>query len=133
MKISSPKKDSVIPKQFFKNKHILKFCVRGLFDTDGGLHIHHKNSAQLHFTNKSHLLIKSLRNALLNLKFNPSKICLNNKRKRTFQLYLFDKEIKKYFKDIGSSNPKNNLKFKVLIKEGIMPSNKEIKIIKKYV
>ncbi|MBI2499375.1 LAGLIDADG family homing endonuclease [Candidatus Woesearchaeota archaeon] len=125
MKISSPKKNSVIPKEFFKNKHILKFCVRGLFDTDGGLHRHHKNSAQLQFTNKSYLLIYSLRKALIRLGFRPSEIVPYSKNRAIFQLYLFGQEVRKYFKKIGSSNPKNNFKFKMWIKTGTVPLNRE--------
>ena len=34
----SPKSNCSIPKQFFYDNELLKACVRGLFDTDGGLH-----------------------------------------------------------------------------------------------
>jgi len=126
MGIVSPKTSCTIPRYFFKYSNLLRSCVRGLFDTDGGLHRHHKNSAQLEFTNKSHFLIQSLRSALIQLGFNPSQISINNREKGTFQLYLFDGDIRKYFKEIGSSNPKNNFKFKTWIKEGIMPLNREM-------
>lgn len=126
MGVVSPKTNCIIPGSFFKDHNLLRACVRGLFDTDGGLHRHHKNSAQLQFTNKSYSLIQSLRNALIQLGFKPSKITINHREKGTFELYLFDKDVKKYFKEIGSSNPKNNLKFEIWIKTGVLPLNKEI-------
>ena len=42
-------------------------------------------------------------------------------------VYLFGKEIDKYFKEIGFSNKKNNLKYSIWKKKGIMPKNSEIK------
>ncbi len=126
MGITSPKIGCSIPRFFFKDASILRACVRGLFDTDGGLHQHHLHSAQLHFTNKSLLLIKSLKEALEQLGFKPSKICLNNRKKKTYLIYLFDKDVKKYFQEIGSSNPKNKIKFRRWIEEGKVPLNKEI-------
>ncbi|MBI2129670.1 LAGLIDADG family homing endonuclease [Candidatus Woesearchaeota archaeon] len=126
MGIVSPKTNCVIPKSFFEDHNILRSCVRGLFDTDGGLHKHHKNSAQLQFTNKSYSLIQSLRNALIQLGFKPSQITINHKERNTLELYLFDRDVRLYFKEIGSSNPKNNLKFETWVKEGKVPLNKEM-------
>lgn len=60
----SPKIDCEIPELFFKNKTLLRACIRGLIDTDGGIYKHHKNSIQLSFTNKCLPLINSLRNYL---------------------------------------------------------------------
>ena len=128
MGVVSPKAPCTIPKHLFKDNNLLRSCVRGLFDTDGGIHRHHKNSAQLEFTNKSHFLIQSLRSALIQLGFNPSQICINHEEKGTFQLYLFNKDVKKYFKEIGSNNPKNNLKFKTWIEEGMVPLNKDLSL-----
>ncbi|MBW2977078.1 hypothetical protein KY347_06555 [Candidatus Woesearchaeota archaeon] len=128
MGIISPKTNCVIPRSFFEDNRLLIACIRGLFDTDGGLHRHHKNSAQLQFTNKSYPLIHSLHTALVQLGFNPSKITINHKEKGTFELYLFGGEVKKYFKEIGSSNPKNNLKFKAWVEEGVIPLNRDISL-----
>jgi hypothetical protein len=126
MGFKSPKVNCQIPTQFFKEDKLLKACIRGLFDTDGGLHKHHKKSAQLHFTNKSVPLLKSLRNALQQLGYVPSNLTLNHKEKDTYVIYLFTQDVKKYFREIGSSNPKNQLKFNEWIKTGVVPLNKEI-------
>ncbi len=122
----SPKVNCKIPENLFKDNDLLRSCVRGLYDTDGGLHKHHERSAQLHFTNKEHSLIYSLRKALIQLGFKPSNPTINHKEKNTFTIYLFSKDVKKYFKEIGSNNPKNQIKFKKWIETGIVPLNTEI-------
>ncbi len=89
------------------------------------MHRHHKKSAQLKFDNKEKTLISSLIHALKILKFNPK---LSKQKKRNMlTVYLFGKEIDKYFKEIGFSNKKNNLKYSIWKKKGIMPKNSEIK------
>lgn len=121
----SPRGECEIPPKFFMNNNLLRACIRGLFDTDGGLHRHHKNSAQLSFTNKSRNLIKSLALALEKLGYNP-RITINHKRRNILTLYLFSYDVKKYFEEIGSSNLKNQIKFEKWIKEGIVPLNREL-------
>lgn len=123
---SSPKTNCEIPCHFFDNPSLLKACVRGLFDTDGGLHKHHVKSAQLHFTNKSKSLIKSLRRALIHLGFKPSRSTINHKEKCTWTIYLFSEDVKKYHLEIGFKNPKNIIKYERWIETGIVPLNSEI-------
>ena len=125
MNFHSPKTNVEIPMFFFKDSNLLKACIRGLFDTDGGLHRHHQKSAQLGFTNKCYPLIVSLKSALGSLDYKPSITV--NKRRRIYTLYLFGNEIKKYFQEIGFSNPKNQIKFKQWISTGVVPANSEIK------
>ena len=103
----------------------MKSCIKGLFDTDGGLHRHHKKSAQLKFTNNSYSLVWSLYNALVRLNYRPS-ITVDHKDKNTLAIYFFNKDVKKYFQEIGSSNPKNKIKFQKWIETGIVPLNIEI-------
>ena len=125
MDFISPKTNCKIPTIFFRDNHLLKSCIRGLFDTDGGIHRHHKKSAQLKFTNKSHALVWSLYKALKRLNYWPS-ITVDHKEKNTLAIYLFNKDVKKYFKEIGSNNPKNKIKFQEWIETGTIPLNKEI-------
>ena len=125
MGFSSPKTNCQIPNFYFQNLVLLKACVRGLFDTDGGLHRHHAKSAQLKFTNKSAAIVDSLQCALLQLGFKPVRT-MDHKEKNTHALYLFSSDVKKYFDEIGSSNPKNQLKFKKWIENGAIPLNIEI-------
>jgi DNA-binding transcriptional regulator WhiA len=125
MGFSSPKIDCKIPNYYFNNEQLLKACIRGLFDTDGGLHRHHKASAQLKFTNKSTSIVDSLFTALTQFGYRPART-IDHKEKKTHALYLFSKDVKKYFDEIGSSNPKNQLKFRKWIENGIVPLNIEI-------
>lgn len=125
MNFSSPKINCEIPKHFFDDDELLKACVRGLFDTDGGLHRHHKASAQLKFTNKSHVLVDSLYNALKQLGFNPCTT-IDHKEKNTKAIYLFTNDVKRYFIEIGSNNPKNQIKHQHWTEKGIIPLNTEI-------
>ena len=125
MNFVSPKINCEISAQFFENEDLLKACVRGLFDTDGGLHRHHKKSAQLKFTNKSHSLIDSLYKALKQLGYNPCTT-IDYKSKNTKAIYLFTDDVRRYFKEIGSNNPKNQVKYKEWVKNGIVPLNIEI-------
>ena len=124
--LNFPKNNCYIPNNILNKSILLKSCIRGLFDTDGGLHKHHKYSTQLQFTNKSLPLIKSLRFGLIKLGYKPSNIGINHLEFNTFQLYLFNRDVKKYFREIGSNNPKNNIKFEEWINKGMMPSNSEI-------
>lgn len=113
-----------IPSKIFKDKLLLKACVRGLMDTDGGVHKHHKKSIQLKFDSRERTLILSVNKALLQLGFNPRRS--NNKTRKVQTLYLFGEQVEKYFDKIGSSNPKNKLKFNMWKENGIMPKNSEI-------
>ena len=63
---------------------------------------------------------------MIKLGYKPSNIGINHLEFNTFQLYLFNRDVKKYFREIGSNNPKNNIKFEEWINKGMMPSNSEI-------
>lgn len=90
-----------------------KVCVKGLMDTDGGCYFHkHKVNGLIYrnfgmcFTNKSLPIVQSVAKVLksLGLKFSLAK--------NGSQIYIYSfEEIKKYFKLIGSHNPKNWKKF----------------------
>lgn len=85
-------------------------CVRGLFDTDGGLYFHKKGNKKYLgwcFANSSAPLLGSVEDVLKKLKFNVKK-SLGTK------LYMYDLgDIKRYLKVVGSSNPKNAAKLKM--------------------
>lgn len=123
----SPKTNISIPKIFFSNTNLLKACIKGLFDTDGGIHRHHKKSIQLKFTNKSKPLIFSLQRALSILGYKVTNTI--DKRNHIYSLYLFGKTVEKYSHEIGFSNPKNQIKFKQWISTGFVPLNSELKSI----
>ncbi|MFC1649005.1 hypothetical protein ACFL1B_06150, partial [Nanoarchaeota archaeon] len=91
------------------------------------VHRHHEKSSQLKFTNKSLSLINSLEKALIHLGFKPAIVY--NKKRDIYNIYLFTEDVKKYFEEIGSNNPKNNIKFQKWLENGVMPLNSEIKHI----
>ncbi len=113
-----------IPTIFYEHNQLLKACIRGLIDTDGGVHRHHENSIQLQFANRSESLVESLQRALEYLGYTPS-ISYREPRD-TYNVYLFGEEVEKYLEEIGSSNPKNQVKYSLWQEEGKMPLNSEI-------
>lgn len=107
------------PAWIWQNTEFQKACVRGLMDTDGGCYFHkHKSNGLFYrnfgmcFTNKSLPIVQSVAKVLksLGLKFSVAR--------QGTQIYIYSlKEIKKYFKLIGSHNPKNNVKFRSYLSE----------------
>ena len=51
---------------------------------------------------------------------------MNHVEADTRTIYLFSSDVKRYFSEIGSSNPKNQVKFQQWIERGIVPLNIEI-------
>jgi len=101
-----------IPSWIIDSKELKAAFVRGLMDTEGSFysykHVIHgrtyENSA-LCFTNYSNSLLHLVFNILKDLGFNP-RIAKN-------KIYLHKrKEIDRYFKEIGSNNPKHSQKYK---------------------
>lgn len=81
-------------------------CIRGLFDTDGSLY-RLKFGFQWEFTNHSLALLNDTRDLLLIHDFHPSRISC-------FNIYLTRKnDLRRYFTEIGSNNPKHLNKAKI--------------------
>lgn len=95
-----------IPSWIRKDKELLKACIRGLYDTDGGIYkLNGQRTIQICFTNYNEELIREVRESLISLDINASKI-YNNKR-----LYITKKsELRKFLKHIGFSNQKHKSK-----------------------
>lgn len=97
-----------IPEWILSNNEYSRVCIRGLVDTDGGLYFHHHTTKGikyfnigLTFTNHSKPLIHGVYKTLIKNGFSPSLV--KNKR-----IYIYNlEEIKRYFKVIGSNNPKH--------------------------
>jgi len=108
-----------IHKEIKQNKNLLKAYIRGIFDTDGSFHRHHKKDAMLGIISKDYVFIKELKNALNKLNFNAS---LSNKN-----LYIYRKEeIDRFFKEIKPSNMKHVSKYIYYKKDGEVPLTKEL-------
>ena len=87
-------------------------CVRGLFDTDGGLYCHHK-AKKIYlgwcFANYSKPLLQGVMAVLLSLGFNVKKAGES-------KIYMYSLEhISRYMKVVGSHNPKNVDKLSVMM------------------
>lgn len=94
-----------IPKWVLKNKEYMSVCLRGLFDTDGGIYYHNhttKGRRYRHlgmgFTSHSLPLLEDVHSIFLCLKF-PAKINYSG------HVFIYDrKAIKRYFTEIGTHN-----------------------------
>lgn len=97
-----------IPNWIKSNKNYLKVCLRGLYDTDGSVYkLTNQNSHQICFTNANQNLLQDIRNSLLLLKINCSKI--SNK-----DIYITKKlEQRKFLKLIGFRNDRHLKKVKM--------------------
>lgn len=92
-------------------------CVRGLFDTDGGLYFHRHWTKGIRyrnlgfcFTSYSKALAKSFFLALKSKGYNCK---LKQSVKGCHQVFIYDlREIKKYFLEIGSNSTKHLYRLK---------------------
>ena len=108
-----------IPHEILRNELHLRYYLRGLFDTDGSFYRHHKNSACVSFISRDETFLKEVNYALKTLNF---KISISGKN-----IYIYDSiNIDRFFKEIGSKNLKNTLKYQKFIKEGKVPSTNEV-------
>ena len=82
-------------------------CVRGLFDTDGGLYFHQKNKKKYLgwcFASRSAPLLADVQNTLRKMDFNV-------KKSGGYKLYMYRlSSIERYLYLVGSHNPKNSRK-----------------------
>lgn len=109
-------KNCSIPKFILDNTTSSINCLRGIFDTDGSIFPKYGNYAQIGVRSYSKYLKKNIISILKKLDFNPS-IDVN-------QNYIFihrQNEIIKFFKLIGSSNPKHIVRYKIWRNEGKVP------------
>lgn len=104
-----------IPIWIKKNKKFSITCIRGLFDTDGCVFNHHYsvngkyyNYKKISFTSHSKPLLKSVFNILNNIGLR-ARITKNGKDVRIDS----QKDVKNYFKIVGSHNPKYLKKYKI--------------------
>ncbi len=99
------------PEWVFKEK-LLKYFLRGMFDTDGCVYRKYDDFAQIGFKLGSIPLIHSLRRALIELNFNPTEIKGHFHSKGgariNWQFYLSrQSEIKRFFEEIQPMNQKH--------------------------
>ena len=97
-----------IPDWIKSNKNYLKACLRGLYDTDGSVYkLTNQNSHQICFTNVNQGLMGDVRDGLISLGINCSKI--SNK-----DIYITKKsELRKFLKLVNFSNDRHLKKVKM--------------------
>lgn len=101
-----------IPNWIKKNPSYLTTCIRGLYDTDGGVYFekhHYKfrtySYIRFSFVNASKPLLRAVYQALLDLGISSR---LNIKRSVTIEGL---RNVSKYFNLVGTSNPKHSRKY----------------------
>lgn len=103
-----------IPKWIKENDEFLKACLRGLYDTDGGIYqLNNQKTCQIAFTNHNSVLLKDVRDSLIKLGIVPSKIVSGRR------VYITKKsELQKFLKLIGFSNSRHSNKVRMF---GLVP------------
>lgn len=97
------KNQVTIPSWIKKNKSYLKSCLRGLFDTDGCIYkLTNQNSYQICFTNYNLTLLNDVRNGLLSLGINVSKIT-----KGRDIMITKKSELRKFLNEVGFQNSRH--------------------------
>ena len=92
-----------IPEWIKKDTCFLRACLRGLYDTDGGIYkLNNQNTHQIVFTNFNTKLLKDIKDSLEKLNIKSSKITSENK------IYITKKiELQRFLKLIGFRNSKH--------------------------
>ena len=109
-----------VPEQFINLEwHMLKYLIRGLFDTDGTIFARKDEGYRyphLGVSTKSSKLRNQLYEILRNRDY---PVCFNG----TDNLFLKGiKNVNRWMEDIGSSNPKHLFKYKYWKTHGILPA-----------
>ena len=92
-----------IPIWIKENKDFVKVCIRGLYDTDGSVYkLTNQNSHQICFTNYNKKLMNNVRESLLSLGINPSKVT-----KGRDLLITKKSELRKFLNEIGFKNSRH--------------------------
>lgn len=98
-----------IPGWIKENNDFLKACLRGLYDTDGGIYqLNNQRTCQIAFTNHNPVLLKDVRDSLIKLGIIPSNIVAGRR------VYITKRsELQKFLKLVGFSNPRHSNKVKM--------------------
>jgi transcriptional regulator with XRE-family HTH domain len=111
------KQQVAVPVWIHNNVELSKACMRGLIDTDGTVFVndhwvggYHYQNIELSFSNRSLPLLDFVEQTLAHLNFTPrryGKKCVNLRK---------EPEVERYFKEVGTNNPKHQLRFDQFVK-----------------
>lgn len=110
-----------IPNFILNNNKLTALCIRGILDTDGSICAHQHTKIMLHLSIISDSLRNSVYKGFTNLGIKVGKY------NKGIVIYG-DKKLEQFFKIIGSSNPKNIIKYEQFLKTGKTPNSKETEI-----
>lgn len=101
-----------VPDWIKKDKHYSKVCIRGLFDTDGSVYLESHNINNKVYSYPRLSLVSKSANLRQTVKkiFSHNNINANIRMNRSVNIEKFT-DIEKYFRIIGSSNPKHLRRF----------------------
>ncbi len=123
-------KHASFPQWILENQEYSYAALRGLFDTDGGIYLKQKKykRAIVEFQTKSRGIRKGILHILKKIGFQTSRsssvsggVCTSCNVRIQNQ-----EEVIRFFSLVGSSNPKNIIKFKYFVEKGFVPANKDI-------
>jgi hypothetical protein len=119
--VGKKKNRIMVPFWIKQNKEFSKAFLRGLFDTDGGFHKHHKNSAQLEITTYSPDFLKQIYRLLcehnLNPRLSPKCVWITERAK-----------VEEFFNLIKPKNYKHTFKYKKFKETGVVPLSRDLKM-----
>lgn len=103
-----------VPAWIFGSLKFRRRFIRGFFDTDGSIYrLKRFDAVQMSFSNRSMPLLDGTRQALLDLRYHPSRVSDHS-------VYLTRRgDIEKYIQEIGFGNAKHQFRAKAF---GIMPA-----------
>jgi len=115
------KNKAELPSWIFEQNGFIAGALRGLFDTDGGIYSKQKNykRAIIKFQTHSPNIRKNIFEMLKKIGLTASKSSVNVRIQN-------QNEINRFFKLVGSSNPKNIIRYKHFIKSGEIPLKEKL-------
>jgi transcriptional regulator with XRE-family HTH domain len=111
--------DLKIPRFILDNDNKLRYCIRGIMDTDGSLCPHPHSKIMIHLSITNNSLRKSVFEGLKRLGINGGEF------NKGIMIYGKDK-IKLFHDKVGFSNKKNLIKYDLFRKNGKVPKSREI-------
>lgn len=111
----------VIPPFIFRKKKLLAKCIGGLMDTDGSLSGHPHSKIMIHLSIPNQQLRKSALRGLKTLSIKGGEF------NKGIMIYGEEK-VRGFYNKIGFSNLKNIIKYNNFIKNGKVPSSKEVEM-----